>query len=224
MIKAIIFDLDGTLCDTLGDIRTGVNAVLQRLGYKPRTRSEIHKFINNGARELIRRSLPADVQGVDFIVESALSDYHMEYAKCYCDTTNAYEGIEMLLHDLKKKGFKLAVLSNKQDEYVKNIISEIFGDDIFSACLGQTDMPTKPDPTAALFIAKSMGVKPDQCVFVGDSDVDVETSYRAGMSFIGVGWGYRDEITLRKAGASVIAADPRMLIKSILDLNNEEEQ
>ena len=73
MIKAVIFDLDGTLCDTLNDIRTGVNAVLERLGYKPRTRSEIHKFINNGARELVRRSLPADVQGVDFIVESALS-------------------------------------------------------------------------------------------------------------------------------------------------------
>ncbi len=224
MIKAVIFDLDGTLCDTLNDIRTGVNAVLQRLGYKPRTRSDIHKFINNGARELIRRSLPADVQGVDFIVESALSDYHMEYAKCYCNTTNAYEGIEELLLDLKKKGFKLAVLSNKQHQYVKNIISNIFGDDIFSVCLGQTDMPTKPDPTAALYVAKALGVKPDQCVFVGDSDVDVETSYRAGMSFIGVKWGYRDEITLRKAGASIIANDTEILLKSILDFNSESGQ
>lgn len=223
MIKAVIFDLDGTLCDTLDDIRTGVNAVLERLGYKLRTRSDIHKFINNGARELVRRSLPADVQGVDFIVESALSDYNMEYAKCYLDTTNAYEGIEVLLHELKKKGFKLGVLSNKQNKYVKNIISNIFGDDIFSVCLGQTDMPTKPDPASALFVAKSMGAKPEQCVFVGDSDVDVETSYRAGMSFIGVKWGYRDEIALRKAGASVIAEDPEMLLKSILDLNSEEE-
>ena len=82
-IKAILFDLDGTLCDTLDDIRTGVNNTLERLGYKTRSRDEIHKFINNGARELVRRSLPKDVQGIDFIVDSALSDYNMEYAKCY---------------------------------------------------------------------------------------------------------------------------------------------
>ncbi|MBQ8393737.1 MAG: HAD family hydrolase [Clostridia bacterium] len=223
MIKAIIFDLDGTLCDTLDDIRTGVNSVLERLGYKTRTKDEIHKFINNGARELIRRSLPKDVQGVDFILESALSDYNMEYAKCYCNETHAYEGIEELLIELKSMGYKLGVLSNKQDPFVKDIINRMFGDDTFTFVMGQSGFPPKPDPSSALYVAKSMGVKAENCIYVGDSDVDVETSYRAGMAFIGVKWGYRDEEVLRMAGASTLASTPFELLQGIIDLSAEED-
>ncbi len=223
MIKGIIFDLDGTLCDTLNDIRTGVNNTLERLGYKTRSRNEIHKFINNGARELIRRALPKDVQGIDFIVDSALSDYNMEYAKCYCDTTYPFDGIEELLMDLKSKGFKLSVLSNKQDAFVKDIISRLFGDDLFTVVMGQSSFPPKPDPSSTLYVAKMMGARPEQCVFVGDSDVDVETSYRAGMSFVGVGWGYRDEDTLKKAGAPYVAPTVNALLSAIVSLSIESE-
>ncbi|MBR2296509.1 MAG: HAD hydrolase-like protein, partial [Clostridia bacterium] len=94
MIKTIIFDLDGTLCDTIEDIRTAINAMLTKLGYKTRSRAEVLKAINNGARELIRRSLPRDVQKVEFIVDSALEVYANEYAKCYCQKTKAFEGIK----------------------------------------------------------------------------------------------------------------------------------
>lgn len=224
MIKGIIFDLDGTLCDTLDDIRTGVNNTLERLGYSTRTRGEIHKFINNGARELIRRSLPKDVQGVDFIVDSALTDYNMEYAKCYCDTTYPFDGIEELLIDLKNMGYKLSVLSNKQDEFVKEIISRLFGDDLFTVVMGQSSFPPKPDPSSALYIAKMMGARPEQCIYVGDSDVDVETSYRAAMSFVGVGWGYREPEILKKAGASVIASDTNELLNAIIQLSAEDAE
>jgi len=224
MIKGIIFDLDGTLCDTLDDIRTGVNNVLERLGYKLRTREEIHKFINNGARELIRRALPKDVQGVDFILESALSDYNMEYAKCYCNTTYPFDGIEELLIDLKNMGYKLSVLSNKQDEFVKEIISRLFGDDLFTVVMGQSSFPPKPDPASTLYVAKMMGARPEQCIYVGDSDVDVETAYRANVSFVGVGWGYRDKEILKKAGASTVALDPDELLNAITQLSIEDEE
>lgn len=219
MVKGIIFDLDGTLCDTLDDIRTGVNAVLERLGYKTRTRAEIHRFINHGAKSLIRCSLPKEVQNVDFIVESALSDYNDEYAKCYCDTTCAFEGVDEMLTELKSLGLKLGVLSNKQDPFVRGILEKLFDDDIFTFAMGQAGFPPKPDPASALHVAKSMGLRPDKIVYVGDSDVDVETAINAGMKFIGVNWGYRDEEVLRRAGAVNIATHPSEIIEHILKYN-----
>jgi len=224
MVKAIIFDLDGTLCDTLDDIRDGVNAVLIRLGYKERTRDEIHKFINHGARNLIKRSLPKDVQSVDFIVDSALSDYNQEYENYYCNKTSVYAGIEEMLIELKSLGFKLAVLSNKQDKYVKGIIDKLFDEDLFTCVMGQSDLPPKPNPAAVNYIAKSMGLKPDRCVLVGDSDVDVDTAINSGMKFIGVKWGYRDEEVLRHAGATAIASTPTEIINIIAEYIAEDQQ
>ncbi len=221
MIKGIIFDLDGTLCDTLEDIRTGVNAVLERLGYKTRTTEEIHKFINNGARQLIKRALPKDVQTVDFIVDSALSDYDMEYAKCYCEKTYVYNGMQEILSELNNLGFKAAILSNKQDAFVKGIADKLFEKDIFAYVMGQSDFPPKPDPASALYVAKMIGAKPECCVYVGDSDVDAETAKNAGMRFIGVKWGYRDEDVLRRAGANTIASNPQELMQEILKINSE---
>ena len=221
MIRGIIFDLDGTLCDTLDDIRSGVNATLRRLGYRERSIEDIHKFINNGARELIRRSLPKDVSDVNLIVDSALSDYDMEYAKCYCDKTYVFDGIKEILIELSDLGFPPAVLSNKQDEFVRGIIDRLFDKDTFDVFMGQSDFPAKPNPASALYIAKLLGAKPDACIYVGDSDVDVETARNAGMKFIGVKWGYRDEETLRRAGADVIASDPQALMQEILKINSE---
>lgn len=222
MIKAIIFDLDGTLCDTLEDISTGVNAVLERLGYKPRSLDEIHKFINNGSRQLIKRSLPKDVQSVEFIVDSALSDYDVEYSKCYCERTYVFDGIKEILEELNTLGFKSAVLSNKQDAFVKGMTEKLFEKNTFAFVMGQTDLPTKPNPASALFVAKILGAKPESCIYVGDSDVDVETAKNAGMRFIGVKWGYRDEDILKKAGADILVSDPQELMQQILKINSEE--
>ena len=223
MIRAIIFDLDGTLCNTIDDIRDGVNAVLSRLGYKERSREDIHKFINHGARNLIKRSLPRDVQNIDFIVESALSDYNNEYKNYYCNKTHVYEGIEEMLIELKSLGFKLGILSNKQDIYVKGIVEKLFDEDIFTCAMGQTDLPPKPNPAAVNYITKAMGVRPDKCLYVGDSDVDVDTALNAGMKFIGVSWGYRDEETLRHAGATDIAHTPSDIISYLVEYIAEEQ-
>lgn len=219
MVKAIIFDLDGTLCDTIDDIRTAVNAMLQKLGYKTRTRAEILKCINNGAKELIRRSLPKDVQKVDFIVDSALEVYAMEYAKCYCKKTKPFDGIKALVSELKSRGYKLAVLSNKQDDFVKTIVTEIFGRGIFNVVMGYKDMPPKPNPASAVAIAKKLGVKVDSCVVIGDSDVDVQTAINAQMQVIGVSWGYREVELLRETGALNIAESPFDIIKIIDNFN-----
>ena len=222
MIKGIIFDLDGTLCDTLEDIRTGVNSALRRLGYGERTLSEIHSFINNGSRQLIKRSLPEDVQSVDFIVDSALSDYDVEYAKCYCDKTYVFDGITEILDELKTLGFKTAILSNKQDVFVKGIAEKLFEEETFDFVMGQSEFPTKPNPASAHYVAKMIGAKPESCIYVGDSDVDVATAKNAGMKFRGVKWGYRDVETLKKAGAKIIVSTPQELMQEILKSNSEK--
>ena len=123
---AVVLDLDGTLAYTMDDITTAVNNMLTRLGYKTRTKAEVLKFINNGARELVRRSLPKSVQDMELIVDTALDTYEEEYAKCYLEKTYAYEGIAEALLELKKEAkVSFAVLSNKQDKFAKDIINKI---------------------------------------------------------------------------------------------------
>lgn len=205
----VIFDLDGTLAYTLDDIITAVNNMLSKLGYKTRTKAEILKFINNGARELVRRALPKLVQESEFIVDSALEVYGDEYKKCYLEKTHPYDGIIEVLEELKNDGVKIAVLSNKQDKFVKDIIYKLFGKNFFSCVQGQASgMPAKPDPTYSFSICKQMGVKPSNCFFVGDSDVDMKTAKNAGMTSIGVLWGYREKTVLEEADATFIAEAP----------------
>ena len=124
---AVILDLDGTLAYTMDDLTTAINGMLTRLGYKSRTKSELLKFINNGAREFVRRSLPKAVQDKELIVDSAVQVYEEEYSKCYIEKTHAYEGMVESLVELKQETkVALAVLSNKQDKFVKDIISKLF--------------------------------------------------------------------------------------------------
>ena len=206
--NAIIFDLDGTLAYTIEDIQTGVNNMLDRLGYKTRTKAEVLKFINNGARELVRRSLPKSVQDSELIIDTALAVYEEEYAKCYCEKTRVYDGMTEALTSLKKKGYKLAVISNKQDMFVKTIIAKLFDKKLFAVVMGQDKLPPKPDPTSTLLICKQLGAKPSGCIYVGDSDVDMKTAKNADIKSIGVSWGYREVGILNTAGADYIAETP----------------
>ena len=224
MIKAIIFDLDGTLADTMPDLQTAMNGMLTRLGYKTRTRADLLKAINNGAREFVRRSLPRDVQNVDFILQSAIETYEEEYSLCYTQKTAPYEDIEALLMNLRTMGIKISVLSNKQDIFVKDIIGKLFDKKLFSCVQGQAKMPTKPNPTSALMIAKSMGVKPSRCLFIGDSDVDIQTAKNAGMRSVGVCWGYRERKVLEDAGADFIAKEPNDICDIVNSLKDEDEK
>ena len=174
----VIFDLDGTLADTMDDLHTAISGMLVRLGYPTRTKEELLGFINNGAREFVRRSLPSDVQESELIIDTAVGVYDEEYAKCFAEKTHLYEGIYEALSELKEEtGCKFAVLSNKQDRFVKEIIKKLFPEKFFAIVQGQVKgVPTKPDPTALLEICRLLRTKTENCTLVGDSDVDIKTA------------------------------------------------
>lgn len=213
MIKAIIFDLDGTLADTMRDLKQAMNTMLRSYGYPERTRAELISFINKGARYFVWKSLPdgvADTPDCDTVTE-AMKIYSESYAGCYLDKTEEYKGITAALLALKDKGIKMAVLSNKPDRFVKDIADKLFPD-MFVCALGQGPFPTKPDPAAAFMIAEKLNVLPEECAFVGDSDVDMTTAINAGMLPVGVSWGYRNEDCLARAGAKTIVHSAAELI------------
>jgi phosphoglycolate phosphatase len=224
MIKAVIFDLDGTLANTMPDLQTAMNNMLSRLGYKTRTKSDLLKAINRGAREFVRRSLPKEVQDVDFILESALETYEEEYSLCYCEKTVPYNGIEALLTELHSRKIKVGVVSNKQNSFVQVILSKLFDKGLIDLGLGQGSMPVKPNPQSTLFCAKELNAKSHQCLYVGDSDVDMETAKNAGMKSIGVSWGYRPSECLTEAGANYIINEPSEILSIIDEINEEHER
>ena len=224
MVYAVIFDLDGTLADTMDDLSTAMNNMLKKLGYDTRTKGELIRFINNGARNFVRLSLPVELQDIDLVVDSALTTYEDEYSKCYANDTYPFEGIPEALGGLKERKIRLGVLSNKQDKFVRAITEKLFGKKLFKFTLGnRDDLPKKPSPEGALLVAKTLGARPENCIFVGDSDVDVKTAHNAGMLSIAVTWGYRTEQVLREAGADYVVSDTDGLIRVIDKIFDEKD-
>lgn len=224
MVFAVIFDLDGTLADTMDDLGTAMNNMLKKLGYDTRTKGELIRFINNGARNFVRQSLPEELQDIDLVVDSALATYEDEYSKCYANDTYPFDGIPEALGGLKERKIRLGVLSNKQDKFVRALTEKLFGKKLFKCTLGnRDDLPKKPNPEGALLVAKALGAKPENCIFVGDSDVDVKTAHNAGMLSIAVTWGYRTEQILREAGADYIVSDTEGLIRVIDKVLDEKD-
>lgn len=216
MIKAVIFDLDGTLADTMVDLGQAMNAMLRQCGWAQRSREELIRFINKGARAFVARSMPEGSWETmdDESVTRALEIYSDCYAKCYLEGTAAFPGIPEALDALRARGVRLAVLSNKQDRFTKAIVEKLFPG-VFDEMWGQSEYPTKPDPSAALEIARRMGVAAEECAFVGDSDVDMKTAANAGMRSVGVSWGYRDADVLRDAGAGTVVSDAAELLDAL---------
>lgn len=215
MIKAMIFDLDGTLADTMDDLRTAMNEMLRSFGYKERSREDLLRFINQGARSFIKDSLPDDIDKSDELIEKCLPVYLECYSKCYDHQTYAYEGLKETLQKLYDSGIKLGVLSNKNDIYVKAIIKKLFGDELFVSAEGFLDLPHKPDPASALRMADRMNVDPSECAFIGDSDTDMKTAANAGMLPVGVSWGYRSADVLKESGATVIVNKAGDILKLV---------
>ena len=208
MIKAIIFDLDGTVADTISAIREGVNMTMEQFGYPTHTDADIRRFINHGARELIRQALPESVSGDPARVDEALDVYQGMYDQTYTHTNLCYDGMVEAMCALTEK-YTLAILSNKQDRMVKGLAAQLLPAGTVKIAQGQIEgVPTKPDPTAVWEICRTLGVTPEECAFVGDSDVDMVTAINAGCLPVGVGWGYRSEEVLLKAGAKVIVQYP----------------
>lgn len=225
MLKAIIFDFDGTIADTISAIREGVNLTMEKYGYPKHDDAAVRTFINNGARMLIRRAMPAHLQGDEELVTRVLADYDAYYGQVYHHTDRAYDGLIDVICELHDRfGLKIAVFSNKQDPFVKRLCAQILPENYCHAAFGvQKGMPTKPDARFTQVVLDALGVTPDECLLVGDSDVDILTAKNAGLGHVGVSWGYRDEQFLRASGATDVARTPRELF-SLIELKIKEKE
>ena len=210
--KAVIFDMDGTILDTLDDLAGSVNHSLQKYGYPIRSREEIRSFLGNGMVRLIHLSVP---DGISKEAEEAVLNEHKSYYPLHsCDLTRPYDGIVDLLRKLKNHGFKTAVVSNKSDSNVKSLVSGFF-DGLFDVSIGSTEgIARKPAPDMVNIALERLGVSKEDAIYIGDSEVDLNTAKNSFLDMITVTWGFRDKDHLIKNGATVFADTPR----EILDL------
>ncbi len=207
--KAVIFDLDGTLLDTLCDLAGSVNHALRIYAGMTRDQDEIRSFVGNGVRTLMTRSLPGGQQNPHF--EEAFAEFKSYYAAHCRDNTKPYPGIAAMLEELRRMGRMMAIVSNKTDPEVKKLNRAYFGS-LIQAALGEREgTARKPAPDMLLQGAAGLGVDVGDAVYIGDSEVDLQTARNAGMDCIAVSWGFRSAERLRAEGAKVIIAAPHEL-------------
>lgn len=216
MYKACIFDLDGTLTDTLESLTFSVNETLKEMELPKITAEQCRSFVGNGARFLMEKAV--SVSGEEHLsrLDEAMERYGRIFdANCTYHVL-PYPGVLSMLEEMSREGLVLAVLSNKPHRQAVHVVEEIFGKDRFQWIQGQKDnVPRKPDPAAALQIAGELGVSPEETIYIGDSEVDVATGMAAGMLTIGVSWGFRERKVLEDAGAEYIACSPQEIMKLI---------
>ena len=209
--NAVLFDLDGTLLDTLGDLRLGVNLVLERHGYPERTLEEIRCFVGNGARQLMRLALPEGTAAEE--LEAILKEYLDWYAVNFCVKAAPYAGVKAVVEELAQKGVKVAIVSNKPDATTKKL-GEMFFPGL--PTFGQRDdTPKKPAPEMVWKAMETLGVTAEEAVYVGDSEVDVETARNAGLPLVAVSWGFRTVAELTAAGAQTIVHTAEELLAAL---------
>lgn len=212
MKHALIFDLDGTLVDSLAGIAGSLNRALATSGLPQHSLSAVRGFIGNGARVLIERAAPAgaDDRQLDTVEQAFKSDYDLTWPS----GTFAYDKIPELLQTLQDRGYPLAVLSNKPHPFTTAMVTQIFPGIHFAMVLGQRGgVPHKPDPTGALEISSTLGLSPGSCTVIGDSTMDIETARNAGMKSIAVTWGFHDRERLVAAGADQLVTAPDDLLQ-----------
>ncbi len=210
--KGIIFDLDGTLVDSLHDISDAMNKVLQGLNFPTHTYETYQYFIGSGLRNLVSKALPStnnSHEQIEFCFKRMIN----EYREICTSKTKPYEGILELLDNLTSQNIKMAVFSNKADELTKKIASEIFPDYFDTAVGLSTEELKKPNPFEAVEISKKWNLNPEEILFVGDSDIDMKTAVNANMFPVGVSWGYRTEEELKTSGAKLVINNASELIE-----------
>jgi len=201
--KLIIFDLDGTLADTVESITEAMNAALTEMGLPLRDEAYIRRSVGNGSRTLCVRVLPEDRRD-DATVAKLLKIYDRTYGETYMHVKSLYPGMTDALEALHARGYKMAVFSNKQEAYVKNLCRALLPEGYFGAAEGQLDgRPIKPDPATALEICARLGIAPEDAVMVGDGETDVELSLRGGLTPVSVTWGFRSREQLAAAGGKI---------------------
>ncbi len=214
MKYGLIFDLDGTLVDSLDGIAASLNHALHASNLPTHSHDAVRGFIGNGARVLIERGTPAG--STDSLIEVVEQAFKAHYDLHWPAGTIAYNGIEDLLETLQRQGHELVVLSNKPHPFTEAMVARLFPTIRFAVVLGQrAGIPHKPDPTGALEIAATLGLAPAQCYVIGDSTMDIETALNAGMRPVAVTWGFHDRERLIAAGATSLADDPAALMSVI---------
>ena len=216
MKKLIIFDLDGTLLDSISDLANSCNHILDKYGFPSHPIPAYKYFVGNGVGKLVERALPEQHRNADFVEKIRLEfvDYYSKHAS---DTTSAYTNISKLLSMLEKKNLLLAVASNKFDAGTKSLVQQYFGDINWASILGQRDgVKTKPDPQIIYDTMELLNIDDkSQILYLGDSDADMQTCVNAGIDGVGVTWGFRSEQELIDNGAKYIIHDPLELLNII---------
>lgn len=210
--KAVLFDMDGTLLDTLADMAAAVNHILSVHGYPLRTVEEVRAFVGNGARKLMERALPPDVTGDAF--EALLEEYRQWYEAHACVKTAPYPGIPAVLAALHRAGVRCAVVSNKPDGATRELAARFFPG---LPAFGQRDgIPAKPAPDMVYHALAELGVEASAAAYVGDSEVDVALARNAKLPLVAVSWGFRGREALEEAGAVLVVDDAATLLENML--------
>ncbi len=207
MFKYFIFDLDGTLAYTIGDLRNSMNLTFKKYGFQPVDDAKVLAAINYGTREFVRKSLPDGIEKNEDFINEVIGEYLKIYDENCLVYTKPYEYVNDILDYCKDNGAKMAVYSNKHDSCAKRIVAALFPDVFDTVLGGGTEFPHKPMPDGALYVADILGAKPGEIAFIGDSDVDMATAINAGMHPYGVSWGYRPPELLTEKGAEGIISD-----------------
>lgn len=214
--NTVIFDLDGTLLDSLEDLTDSVNYALRICGYPERTIEEVRRFVGNGVRVLLNLAVPEGTSEIDTV--NCLEIYRGYYSDHMQNKTQPYNGIDTLLKTLKEKDFKLAVVSNKYDSAVKALCRDFFGELIPVAIGESRGIAKKPAPDSVFTAMEQLGSSKEETLYVGDSEVDVHTARNAGLTCIGVTWGFRNRDILSAEGADVVIDKPEELLDCLESL------
>jgi len=208
--RAVIFDFDGTLVDSLCGIAAAMNCALRDFGLLEHTWESYKTRVGEGVSVLAKKAVPAEWTGS---IEELIAKYRQHYRQWMWESVRLYEGVPALLDKLQEQGVLMAVLSNKGDEFIQALSKTLLAPWNFAEIRGERGgVPKKPDPTAALEIARALQVKPEETVFVGDTPVDMKTACAAGMRAVGVSWGFRCERELYHFGASFVLKSPLQLL------------
>ncbi len=215
LYSSIIFDLDGTLLDTLTDIADSVNRVLSINNFSTHPRDSFKKFIGDGLYNLITRSVPVGTK--ESVILKCCETFTEIYSENWKKNCFPYEGIDTMLNSLSAEGIKLAVLSNKPHAFTCQFVDQFFPRATFEIVFGQREgIEKKPDPAGALIISEFLQTIPENILFVGDSDVDIQTGRNAGMGTAGVSWGYRNVKELEENKAAIIVNSPQEIVEYVL--------
>ena len=217
MVKAVLFDLDGTLANTLEDLANTGNTIVSALGVQPYETEAYKLFVGHGIPNLIERIVPKEMHTKE-LLDSCFVHFMEHYRAHYLDKTDVYDGMPMLVSELRKKGIKTAVVSNKIQEMTERIVQKLYGNS-FDLVLGKRqELPAKPDPAMLFYACRELGVEPDSCAFVGDSGMDMAAANAASMRAVGVLWGFRSREELEKNGSQYLARDAQELLNCLTDI------